>query len=153
INDSGITNVVFIAADIHGTVVNNLTYQESVGGPQIPTSAFEVTVECGGFNGTFGPAVMTLGLEDGEVSLAAFNAYLKLPVANDSDSNPNDEDDVVKNIVDKDLATYGYDPIGLNHNLPQADGLVHATLVQGDYIAVHGFGWSEFIVDPATQTL
>ena len=43
IEENDISNVVFVAADIHGTTVNNLTYQEEPGGEQIATSAFEIT--------------------------------------------------------------------------------------------------------------
>ena len=43
IDQNSIDNVVFISADVHGTFVNNLTYQETPFGPQIPTDAFEVT--------------------------------------------------------------------------------------------------------------
>jgi phosphodiesterase/alkaline phosphatase D-like protein len=39
IKEQGIENVVFVSADHHGTVINNLTYQTGVGGSQIATSA------------------------------------------------------------------------------------------------------------------
>jgi hypothetical protein len=43
--------------------------------------------------------------------------------------------------------------VGLNTNLPQADGLIEATLLQGDYVAVHNYSWTEFDIAPDTQTL
>ncbi len=42
--DNEIANVVFVAADIHGTLVNNITYSLGPETSQIPTQAFEVTV-------------------------------------------------------------------------------------------------------------
>ena len=42
INDNHIENVVFVSAETHTFSVNNLTYQDHVGGPQIATSAIEV---------------------------------------------------------------------------------------------------------------
>ena len=47
IDEQGINNVVFIAADIHGTLVNDLTYQLESTGEQIPTNAFEITTGAG----------------------------------------------------------------------------------------------------------
>ena len=44
IDDNHIENVVFVAGDSHWYSVNNLTYQEHVGGPQFASSAFEVVV-------------------------------------------------------------------------------------------------------------
>lgn len=42
IDDNNIDNVIFLAGDFHGTLVNNLTYQLAPGQPQIATNAFEV---------------------------------------------------------------------------------------------------------------
>jgi hypothetical protein len=47
----------------------------------------------------------------------------------------------------------GYDKLGLDDNLPQAGGLIDATLIQGDYVAVHNYGWTEFEIDPLSQQL
>jgi Ca2+-binding RTX toxin-like protein len=66
---------------------------------------------------------------------------------------PNDKDDFIKQIVDNGLAPLGYDPVGLNNNLPQAEGLINAKLLQGDYIASHTYGWTEFNIDAETQKL
>ena len=57
INQNSIDNVVFVSADVHGTFVNNLTYQETPFGPQIPTAAFEVTTGPVAAN-AFGPDVV-----------------------------------------------------------------------------------------------
>jgi Ca2+-binding RTX toxin-like protein len=47
----------------------------------------------------------------------------------------------------------GYDPVGLNNNLPIANGSIAATLLRGDYVATHTYGWSEFDIDPLSQAL
>jgi len=148
INDRGIENVVFVAADIHGTVVNNLTYQEVPGGPQIATNSFEISTGSVAFNEPFGPVVANFALDP--VNLAIYNS---LPVASDSDSIPNDKDDFLKAAIDQILNPLGYDPIGLNNNLAIADGAIDANLLQGDYFATHTFGWTEFDIDPITQQL
>ena len=51
------------------------------------------------------------------------------------------------------LAGLGYDPIGLDNNLPVAAGRINATLLQGDYFVGHDLGWSDFNIDPVTGQL
>jgi Ca2+-binding RTX toxin-like protein len=153
IHDNDISNVVFVAADIHGTVVNNLTYQLAPGGAQIATSAFEITTGSVGYDAPFGPTVADLATAFGLLTPAQRAFYDSLPVANDADSLPNDKDDFIKQIVNDGLASLGYDPVGLNQNLAIANGKINATLLQGDYVATHTYGWSQFEVDPITQKL
>ncbi len=60
---------------------------------------------------------------------------------------PDDRDDYVRAILDRELVEGGYDPIGL-------DGApIDATLLQGDYVALHTYGWTEFVIDQETQLL
>ncbi|MEM6399590.1 MAG: Ig-like domain-containing protein, partial [Cyanobacteria bacterium P01_D01_bin.116] len=47
----------------------------------------------------------------------------------------------------------GYDPVGLNNNLAQAENSIDAELLQGDYVSTHTFGWTEFDIDQETQAL
>ncbi len=149
IDDNNIDNVVFVAADIHGTVVNNLTYQEEFGGEQIATNAFEISTGAVAFEPAFGPVVVEFsGLTPEQLAL-----YDRLPVANDTDSEINDKDDFLKSLVDQQIIALGYDPIGLNENLPIAEGQIDATLLSGDYLATHTFGWTQFEIDPDTQQL
>lgn len=142
-----ITNVVFIAADIHGTLVNNLTYQMAASQPQQASSAFEVTVGPVAFAPTFGPTIVSIGKNLGMITPAEEKRYAALPLKNDGDSAVNDKDDFVKAVLDHELQTLGYDPIGLNGSA------LKATLLQGDYIAVHTFGWTEFEIAQDTQVL
>ncbi|NET73060.1 MAG: phytase, partial [Sphaerospermopsis sp. SIO1G2] len=147
INDNNIENVVFVTADFHGTVVNNLTYQVEPFAEQIPISAFEIITGSVAFDPPFGPTV-------GEFLTPEQQAfYNALPVANDADSIIDDKDDFIKSVIDAGLSPLGYDPVGLNNNLAIADGLIDATLLQGDYITTHTYGWTEFDIDPITQRL
>jgi 3-phytase/alkaline phosphatase D len=153
INENKINNVVFIAADIHGTLVNNLTYQLGVGQAQIATNAFEISTGSVAFDAPFGPTVAQLALGVGLLTPQQKAFYDSLPVANDADSIANDRDDFIKSIVDGGLAPLGYDPLGLNNNLAQANGLIKAKLLQGDYVALETYGWTEFNIDAQTQKL
>ncbi len=82
-----------------------------------------------------------------------------LPIAPDLDDIPNDKDDFLK-LAFQTLAIGpgGYDPLGLNNNLTEESGVigsfdVEANLLQGDYVAAHTFGWTQFDIDPVTQKL
>ncbi len=96
----------------------------------------------------FGPTVAGLFLTPQQKAI-----YNSLPATNDVDSTVNDKDDFIKQSVNSSLQAFGYDPIGLNNNLSQADGLINSKLIQGDYIATHTYGWTEFNIDPVTQKL
>jgi 3-phytase/alkaline phosphatase D len=145
INDNDITNVVFISADIHGTLVNNLTYQTQPGGAQIATSAFEITTGSVGFDAPFGPTVAQLGLAAGLITPQQKALYDTLPMAG--------KDAFIKQVVDNGLQPLGYDPLGLDNNLAIADGKIDAKLLQGDYVATHVYGWTQFDVDKDSQKL
>lgn len=59
IHANGIRNVVFICADIHGTVVNDLSFYDTgvPGGNQIPVGAFEISTGAVAFDAPFGQTV------------------------------------------------------------------------------------------------
>jgi uncharacterized repeat protein (TIGR01451 family) len=145
INDNKISNVVFVAADIHGTLVNNLTYQTAPGQAQIATSAFEITTGSVGYSEPFGQTVAKLGAALGVITPAEKAFYDSLPTAG--------KDAFIKGAVDGGLQPLGYDPLGLDKNLTQANGLINAKLLQGDYVATHVYGWTEFDIDQKTQKL
>jgi len=154
IADEDIDNVVFVAADIHGTFVNNLTYADSPLGPQIGVAAFEITTGSVAFDPAFGPAV--IGAISGTPLLPpeqeAF--YDALPVAPDGDGLLNDKDDFLREAFNTlAIDPLGLDRLGLTDNLPQADGLIDATLVEGGWVSAHSFGWTEFEIDAGTQAL
>ena len=152
IDDNHIENVVFVAGDSHLYSVNNLTYQEYVGGPQIASSAFEVVVPSVGGD-LIGPLVAPTAAALGLISPAELAYYNSLPNAPDTDSFLNDKDDFVEFILDTVLGGLGYDPLGLDNNLAVADGKINATLLQGDYFVSHDFGWSDFNIDETTGQL
>jgi myo-inositol-hexaphosphate 3-phosphohydrolase/phosphodiesterase/alkaline phosphatase D-like protein len=151
INDNQLTNVVFVAADVHTTFVNNLTYQEQAFGPQIATSVWEITTGAVAYEQPTGVFLGNLFTATNP-QLKAF--YDALPVAPDTDNLPNDKDDFVKQAVnDRLLKPLGFDPLGLDDNLPQANGLIDAKLLQGDYFVGHSYSWTEFDINPTTQKL
>jgi hypothetical protein len=146
IRTQGIRNVVFITADIHGTIVNNLTYQTAPGTAQIPVQAFEVVTGAVAFDEPFGQTVVGLAAGLGLVSPGAKAFYNSLPIAPDADGVPNDKDDFLRGIVNAQLLPLGYDPLGLDNSTP-------ATLLAGGYVAAHTYGWTEFEVDPLSKSL
>jgi len=69
-------------------------------------------------------------------------------VASDPDDILNDKDDFIKQFANAAiLSPLGYDLVGL------AGSPVHATLRQGDYLAVHTYGWTEFAIHATSQQL
>ncbi|MDB9469060.1 phytase, partial [Dolichospermum circinale] len=148
INDNKITNVVFVTADFHGTLVNNLTYQTAPGTAQIPTGAWEIITGSVAYDQPFGQTVANFFLNSQQRAY-----YNSLPIANDADSILNDKDDFIKQVMNGGINALGYDPIGLNDNLAIANGLINANLLRGDYIATHTYGWTEFNIDQVTQKL
>jgi phosphodiesterase/alkaline phosphatase D-like protein len=148
IESNHIENVVFVSSDTHWTSVNNLTYQDFAGGPQIATSVFEVnTLAVASI--PIAPFVPAVAAEAGLISQAQLDFYtLLLPVAPDTDSALNDKDDFVKFILNSYMTTLGYDPIGL-----ESGGPIDATLISGDYFVGHNFGWTDFNIDATTGKL
>jgi alkaline phosphatase D len=145
INDNHIENVVFVSADFHTFSVNNLTYQDHLGGPQIATSAIEVDTMAIA-SGLNVPQIPALLAQAGVLPSDQLALYNQLP--------PVGKDDFLKTLIDKTfLAPIGYDPIGLDDNLAIAAGKVHAQLLQGSYFVSNDFGWTKFKVDPDTQNL
>ncbi|WP_449395431.1 alkaline phosphatase D family protein [Devosia riboflavina] len=152
IDDNHIENVVFVSGDTHWYSVNNLTYQAFAGGPQIASSAFEVVVPSVGGD-LIGPLVAPTAAALGLITPAELAYYESLPNAPDADSVLNDKDDFNEFVLDTVLAGFGYDPLGLDNNLPAAAGKVNATLLQGAHFVSHYFGWSDFSIDGAASKL
>ena len=157
IEENEIENVVFVTGDFHGTTVNNVTYQEEFGGEQIPTGVFDIMMGPTAieltvpflpepFNETFaapfGPATVGFTPESLLAEQGKSQAeYLAL-------TDRADRDQFVREVLDFRTETLlGYDPIGLE------DSGIDATLIEGEYIAAHTYGWTEFDVAPGTQEL
>ena len=150
VDENEIDNVVFVAADVHATYVNNLTYQEEAFGEHIATNAFEITTGSVAFDP---PTGLFLGdvFAGGDPAVQAF--FDGLPIAPDTDSIPDDKDDFLKAAINENLlAPFGYDPLGLN-NGTEAESLIDAELIQGDYVASTTYGWTQFDIDAETQAL
>lgn len=154
IEDNDIDNVVFVAADIHATFVNNLTYAESPLGPQIATSAFEITTGSVAFDPPFGPSVIETISGTPLLSPEAEALYNALPIAPDGDGLLDDKDDFIRNAFNTlAIDPLGLDRLGLDENLAQAEGRIDATLLQGGWVSAHTYGWTQFDIDAATQAL
>jgi len=137
VKTNALTNVVFVTADLHGTVVNNLTYQLAPFAPQIPTDSWEIVTGAVAYDAPLGPTIVDLGLFYGLISPAQKVIYDSLPLVG--------KDQFVKQVLNTQITTLGYDPIGLDS--------ATATLLAGDYFAVHTYGWTEFTIDAATRQL
>jgi phosphodiesterase/alkaline phosphatase D-like protein len=162
IHENTIENVVFIAGDFHGTIVNNLAYQElltetadgAVVIESVPISAIEVvTGPVAVFDALLGPSTVNLAASAGVLSPFLKGIYDRVPVAPDTDSIVNDKDDFLKSLINTQLEALDYDPIGLNENNAEAKGLIDAELLHGDYLACHTYGWAEFEIAAETQEL
>jgi len=133
IEDHEIRNVVFIGADIHGTVVNNITYQKSADGRQIKTDLWEITTGAVAFDAPFGPTTISFTPDSVQ------RVYNRL--------GRDGRDRLVRNLGNILLETYGYSPIGLG------DSRIDFRVLSGGYVAVNTYGWTEFEIDAATQCL
>lgn len=134
-----IANVVFVTADLHGTLVNNITYQKFPGTPQIPTDTFEIITGPIAYDAPLGPTVVGIGAQLGIVTKEQKALYDSLPTIG--------KDQFFKTFVNTVLAQFGYDPIGLEGSP------INATLVSGDWVSAHTYGWTEFTIDPTSQKL
>jgi phosphodiesterase/alkaline phosphatase D-like protein len=153
IDDNAISNVVFVSADIHGTLVNNLTYQLGPFQPQIKTSAFEVVAPSVAFDAPFGPTAMdlaaTITLAPGFTLLDSFLMSLGVPDMAAFNALPEQvKNQALEGLVNQQIVPMGYDPLGI-----EAGSGVDAHLLQGSYTAVFNYGWTEFWIDPVTQAL
>ncbi len=164
IDDNHIKNVVFVAADIHGTIINDLSYQKRsdvlqaiaatgnpLSAPQRPTSAFEVTTGSVAFYPAFGDAVLDLltVIPGGKAILdqllaatgvANLEEFRKLPMAV--------KNSAMEGLINQQISGLGYSKIGLQDN-----NLIKAALKQGGNTALFSFGWTRFDIASHDQTL
>lgn len=148
IKENNIKNVVFATGDFHGYVVNNVTYQEAAGQPQIPTDVIDVMTS---------PVAIQLNIGQGPfaapfgTATVAFTPAALLPQSEKDRYNSlptrEQKDAFIRNILDTRTAPLGYDPVGL-----EGSG-IDAKLLQGQYLGVHTYGWNEFEITPQTQQL
>lgn len=169
IEDNQIENVVFVAADVHGTVINNLTFQDpenpaSILGPQIATGAFEITTGAVAYADPFGPTVISLAEAAGLIGPAqipppfnslGFPTYRAFYDWLGANGQAAIQETIIQGILNAQLSSVPspYDPVGLDDNLAIADGRIEATLLQGGWTATTTYGWTEFDIDPRTGRL
>ena len=148
IKNEGIDNVVFVTADIHGTLVNNLTYSPD-GVNQIESGAWEISTGAVAFEQPFGPTVVNLAASLGLLTPDQVAYYNSLP----SDIA---KDQFIKGLVNAQVLPLGYSGLGL-----EGSGIPFTNLMptvpgygQLDYsLATHSYGWTEFEIDAATGEL
>jgi phosphodiesterase/alkaline phosphatase D-like protein/2',3'-cyclic-nucleotide 2'-phosphodiesterase (5'-nucleotidase family) len=143
IDDNAITNVVFVAADFHGTAVNRLSYQIGPGQPQIQTNSIEIITGAVAYDKPFGPTIVDLATTFGLITAPQRAFYDSLTPA-----QALQKEGFVQGIVNGSLSALGYNQLSLFTN-----PLPSVTLVSGAYSATHSYGWTEFTIDAATQKL
>jgi hypothetical protein len=133
--------VVFITADIHGTLVNNLAYQSiaAKGLSQHATSAWEISTGAVAYFEPLGPTLVAMAKDFGLPGVLSPQDFSQL-------SQPRQES-YVFSLVNLLMTVSGYDSLGLTG--PTID----ATLLSGSYAATTTYGWTEFSLDPDTQVL
>ncbi len=157
-----IANVVFIAGDIHGTVVNNLTYETDRLERQRHSAAWEISA---------GPAAYSKG-EGGLVGKGPGPMGSSSPIIGTGDGpieddgtyqeDVKDSDSVFQSRMDNLLRILNRPQAGLDdqgytfpYRVPtqQWNSSVPATLLEGSYVAAHTYGWTEFEINADDQKL
>lgn len=139
-----IDNVVFVSADIHGSVVNNLTYTDPTN-PRVQRSvkSFEITTAAAGYVTPFGVNVAAAAAQLDPRSLP-LQQYLSLPMGA--------QEMYVQSLYNQQLSALGYSPIGLEDS-----GLNYQVLQTlpgaNAWSSTNTYGWTEFDVDAITQDL
>lgn len=139
IRDNEIRNVVFITADIHCTIVNNLTYQQFAGGPQIPVDAWEISTGAVAYAPPFGPTTAGIGSLVPIIGPPFAIAYFT--------SGRVGRDLLLTGVLNDLLGLAGYEPVGLDPDR------IPSTLISGQWVSLHTFGWTQFDIDAETWTL
>jgi phosphodiesterase/alkaline phosphatase D-like protein len=164
IDEQAIKNVVFIAADIHGIVINDLTYQRRedvltalatsgnpLAAPQRMTSAFEITTGSVAFDPAFGDAVTKLlaFVPGGQTVLAQLLASVNMNNLDEFKQLPvTVKNAALQSLINQQLSNLGYTSIGLQDN-----NLINAKLKQGSNAALFSFGWTQFDIEPDNHIL
>lgn len=136
----GIRNVVFVTADFHGTIVNDITVPNPANPvQQLFTGMFEIITGSVAYSAPAGPTFAQLGLSTGAINAQQYAYYQSLP-------NPT-KDAFVAQLLDGVITGYGYSPTGIQ------DPSIHANFTVGGAVAAHHYGWSEFDIDAQSKAL
>jgi phosphodiesterase/alkaline phosphatase D-like protein len=136
----GIRNVVFVTADFHGTIVNDITVPNPANPTQqLFTGMFEIVTGSVAYSAPAGPTFAQLGLSTGALTPAQYAFYQSLPnFAKDA---------FVQQLLDGVISGYGYSPTGIQ------DPSISANFTVGGPVAAHHYGWTEFDVDAQSKAL
>ncbi len=148
IKNEGIQNTVFVTADIHGTLVNDLSYSLD-GVNQTQSGAWEISTGAVAFEQPFGPTVVDLAASLGMLSAPQLAYYNSLP-------NDIAKDQFIKAVVNSQLTPLGYTPLGLEDSGIPFSNLMPTIPGYGqlDYaLATHTYGWTEFEIDAVSGDL
>ena len=136
----GLKNVVFVTADFHGTIVNDLTVPNPANPTQqLFTGMFEIITGSVAYSAPAGPTFAQLGLATGALNAQQYAFYQTLP-------NPA-KDAFVAQLLDGVITGYGYSPTGIQ------DPSINAQFTVGGPIAAHHYGWTEFDIDAQSKAL
>jgi 3-phytase/alkaline phosphatase D len=148
IDANNIDNVVFVAADIHGTALNDLQYTSNglPNGVRINSGAFEITTGSVAYNKPFTPTVIDLAEGAGLISPAMAAFLRSLP--------PSAQDAQVAGLINSAIANdalFGpLDPLGLEPGKG-----IDFQMLQGPANGFVGttYGWTEFEIAEGTGDL
>jgi hypothetical protein len=136
----GIKDVVFVTADFHGTIVNDVTVPNPVNPQQqLYTGMFEIITGSVAYSAPAGPTFAQLGVSTGVLNAQQYAYYLTLP--------PAGQDAFVQNVLDGVVSQYGYSVTGIQ------DPSIAASFTVGGPVAVHHYGWTEFEVNAQSKAL
>jgi phosphodiesterase/alkaline phosphatase D-like protein len=137
---AGVENVVFVCADLHGTVVNDITVPNPANPlEQLYTGSWEIITGSVAYSAPYGPTVAQLAYATGVIDLPTYTFYQTLPLAA--------QDAFLQGLLDEVVTGYGYSPTGID------DPSIDAEFEVGGPVAVHHYGWTEFDIDPTFKTL
>ncbi len=130
IHENRLPNVVFVTADFHAQIVNNIVYSWWPLTPANYPATWEIITGPVAVTSVFGPSIARVGSRAGFISPAAKAEYDR--------SDRAGKDRIIREFLDRQLKAQFLDPVGLQGSP------VDATLEVGDYAAMHYFGWTEF---------
>jgi phosphodiesterase/alkaline phosphatase D-like protein len=140
INDNGIANVVFVAADVHTTFINKLVYEVEPGGEQTPVAAFEISTGSVAFFPPTGAALVDGAAQFNLVPAERYTEYQAMSLA--------EKDAVLLDLFTRYVTQLeGYPDLGLD------DAGLDVSAFEGLPIVGHSFGWTEFDIEAETGAL
>lgn len=139
IQDHKFRNAVFVTADFHGALVNNLVYSWLPFTLLNHPPTWEIITGPVALEPTLGVDIVEMGEKAGIVKHDEKATYEKLDRIG--------KDRFVKGVVNKMVRAQGLDPLGLDGSP------IQATLDTGEYEILHSFGWAEFEVAGADLTV